>query len=163
MQYFFCMWSLGLAQPHPYTQGFTSSPHKQHGMTHHTVPLLHVIFWPYGQQPHPYTQELTYVMQIRSLQLGLPSRRWGNHTSKRRHHKEGVITCHKDGVITNIIAQGQSHIKISQVKCIQIHSLLPSSFIRYFNNQISTIFSKSSKPFLVKNVLHQLSQLSKHL
>ena len=66
------------------------------------------------------------------------------------HHKDKVITRHKDGVITNIIAQGQTYIKSSQVKCIQINSLLPSNFIRYFNNQISTIFSKFSKPFLVK-------------
>ena len=78
-------------------------------------------------------------------------------------HEDVVITRHKDEVITNIMTQGQTYIKSSQVKCIQIHSLLPHSFIRYFNNQISTIFSKSSKPFLFKNVLHQLSQLSKHL
>ena len=80
-------------------------------MMHQTVPLLRVDFWPYRQQPHPHTQGFTHVMQSGSLQPDLSSRRWGNHTSKRRHHKEGVITCHKDGVITNIIAQGQTHIK----------------------------------------------------
>ena len=30
-----------------------------------------------------------------------------------------LACCHQNGVITNIIAQGQSHIKISQVQCIQ--------------------------------------------
>ena len=35
----------------------------------------------------------------------------GNHMSQRRRHE--------DGVITNIIAQGQTHIKSSQVICIQ--------------------------------------------
>ena len=88
-------------------------------------------------------------------QLGLSSWRRGNHMSQRRGNHTSQRRCHKDGVITNIIAQGQIRIKSTQVKCIQIHSLLPSSFIRYFNNQIFTIFSNSSKPFLVKNILHQ--------
>ena len=43
----------------------------------------------------------------------------GNHTSERRRHKDRIIIRNKDGVITNIIAQGQTHIKNSQVKCIQ--------------------------------------------
>ena len=125
-------------------------PHKQQGMTRHIVPLLHVIFWPYGQQPHPHTQGFTRVMQSKSLQLGLLSRRQGNHTSQRQGNHTSQRHCHKDRVITNIIAQGQTHMKSSQVKCIQMRSLLPSSFIIYFNNQISTIFSRSSKLFLVK-------------
>ena len=58
-------------------------------MTRHTILLLYMVFWPYGQHPHPHTQGVTRVIQSRSLQLGLPSRRWG------------VITCHKDGVITH--------------------------------------------------------------
>ena len=70
-------------------------------------------------------------------------------------YKNGVITRHKDRVITNIIAQEQTHIESSQVNVFKIYSLLPGSFIRYFNNQIFTVFSKSSKPFLVKNILHQ--------
>ena len=94
-----------------------------------------------------------------------------------RCHKDGVITRHKDvvtkmGVITNIIAQEQTYIKSSQVKCIQIHSLLQSSFIRCFNNQISTTFWKSSKPFLVKIIcilskyfvsISQVTRQGKHL
>ena len=70
------------------------------------------------------------------------------------HLKDRVITHHKD-VVARTLSQGQTHINSSQVKCFQIHSLLPCSFIRYFNNQISTTFSKSSKLFLVKNNLHQ--------
>ena len=70
------------------------------------------------------------------------------------HLKDRVITHHKD-VVARTLSQGQTHINSSQVKCFQIHSLLPCSFIRYFNNQISTIFSKSSKPFLVINILHK--------
>ena len=50
-------------------------------------------------------------MQSASLQPDLSSQRRGNHMSQRRRHK--------DRVITNIIAQGQTHIKSSQVKCIQ--------------------------------------------
>ena len=81
-----------------------------------------------------------------------------------------VVT--KMGVITNIIAQEQTYIKSSQVKCIQIHSLLQSSFIRCFNNQISTTFWKSSKPFLVKIIcilskyfvsISQVTRQGKHL
>ena len=65
-------------------------------------------------------------------------------------YENGVIIRHKERVITNIIAQGQTHIESSQVNVFKIYSLLPSSFIRYFNNQIFTVFSKSSKPFIVK-------------
>ena len=50
-------------------------------------------------------------MQSGSLKLDSLSQRRGNHTSQRR--------CHENGEITNIIAQGQTHIKSSQVKCIQ--------------------------------------------
>ena len=109
--------------------------------------------------PSGFWVELWAMGYLMTLKPGLSSQRRGNHTSQRR--------CHKDRVINNIIAQGQTHIKSSQVKCIQIHSLLSSSFIRYFNNQISTIFSKSSKPFLVKNVLYQFPKIiqfkTKHL
>ena len=42
------MGSLSPALPHPHTKRFTSSPHGQQGMTHHTVPFLHMVFWPYG-------------------------------------------------------------------------------------------------------------------
>ena len=50
-------------------------------------------------------------MQSGSLQPNSSSQRQGNHMSQRCRHE--------DGVITNIIAQGQTHIKSSQVKCIQ--------------------------------------------
>ena len=62
---------------------------------------------------------------------------------------------HKNEVITNITTQGQTHIKTHKLNVFKIYSLLPSTFIRYFNNQISTIFSKPSKAFLVKKNLHQ--------
>ena len=67
-------------------------------------------FGPMGSS-FTHTQWFTHVMQSGSLQLGLLSWRRGNHTSQRHGHK--------DRVITNIIAQGQTHIKSSQVKCIQ--------------------------------------------
>ena len=59
-------------------------PPGQQGMTRHTIPLLHVVFWPYGQQPHPYSQWFTRVIQSVSLQPGLSSQRQGNHTSHRQ-------------------------------------------------------------------------------
>ena len=46
-------------------------PHGQQGVMCRTVPLLHIVFWPYRHQPHPHTQGFTRVMQSVSLQLGL--------------------------------------------------------------------------------------------
>ena len=149
MQYLFCMQSLGPTQLHLHTQGFTSSLQGQQGMTYHTVPLLHVVFWPYGQQPYSHTQGFTRVMQSGSLQPDLSSRRRGNHMSQRRGNHTSQRRCHKDEVITNIIAQGQIHIKSSQVKCIQIHSLLSSSFIDISITKYSQ-YSQSPQNFLSK-------------
>ena len=54
----------------------------QQGMTCRTVPLLHVVFWPYRQRPHPHTQGFTRVIQSVSLQSDFLSPRHGNH----QHH-----------------------------------------------------------------------------
>ena len=87
------------------------------------------------------------------------SHRWGHHTDGSSHrqgrHIDGIITCHTKGEITNVTEQGQNHIESSQVNVFKTLSSLRSSFIKYFNNQISSIFSKSPKPFLVINILHK--------
>ena len=98
----FGMWSIGPAKPHPHRQGFTYPLHGQQGITHHIVPLLHVVSWPCLASP----------------------------THSRR-------------VITNINA-------------FKIHRLLPSSFIRYYNNQIPQY---SQKYFLSKMFCINISQI----
>ena len=42
----FGMWSIGLAKPHSYPQGFTYPLYGQQGITCHVVPLLHGVSWP---------------------------------------------------------------------------------------------------------------------
>ena len=122
------------------------SSHWQQGITCHVVPLLHVVSWPCLTSPTrtriylfplwaiwndashstpfacglfgPMGSNLTHTLKdlpvsckVGSLQPGFSSQRRSNHKSQRCHHK--------DRVITNIIAQGQTYIKSSQVKCIQ--------------------------------------------
>ena len=139
------------------------SPNGQQGITHHVVPLLHVISRPYLASPThsriylfpllvarndvshstllhvvfwPYGSGLTHILK------NLPASCKVKGSNLTLRHKDRVITCHKDVVITNIIAQGQTHIKSSQVKC--------SQSTQFTSKQFHKIFSKSLKPFLVK-------------
>ena len=47
----FGMWSIGPAKPHQHPQGFTYPLHGQQGITHHVVPLFHVVSQPYLASP----------------------------------------------------------------------------------------------------------------
>ena len=61
-----------------------------------TVPLLHVVFWSYGEQHHPYTQGFTRVMQSGSLQPGLSSQKRSNHqhhSTRANPHKNSQVKC----------------------------------------------------------------------
>ena len=77
------------------------------------------------------------------------SQRQDNHTSQRRGNHQHHST------------RANPHKKTHKLNIFKIYSLLPSTFIRYFNNQISTIFSKPSKAFLVNKIFYYFSKYHK--
>ena len=118
----------------PYLASPTSSriyltPYGQQGITCHIVPFLHVVTWPCLTSP---THSRIYLFPHGQQGMTRHTVMWsfgpiGNnliHTFKDlpmscKMGASNLTRHHKDEVITNIIAQGQTHIKSSQVKCIQ--------------------------------------------
>ena len=128
----FGMWSIGPSKPYPYPQGFTYTFHEQQGIICHVVPLLHVDFWPcvaspthskiYLFPPWAAGNDMSYNTLLHEVFCPICSGLtciFKDLLVSCKVWVSNLTCCHQDKVITNIIAQGQSHIKSSQVQCIQ--------------------------------------------
>ena len=125
----FGMWSIGLAKPHPHPQGFTydntscstsfargllalpSLTHTLKDLPLPPPPKMGSKEWRVAQYPFcmwsfgPIGNGLIHTLK----DLPVSYKVWVSN----------LTSCLQDMVITNIIAQGQSHIKSPEVQCIQ--------------------------------------------